>query len=64
MLTCLKKKKYTYFISYFHQNGNGCACIIRYRKIDSWDEIQSLRKFIEEKNGLENVIVINYRRLK
>ena len=60
----IETREYTYLISYFHKNGNGCVCIVRDRKIDNWDEIRTVSKFIEQENHLENVVIINYRRLK
>lgn len=60
----IKKREYTYFISYFHQYGKGASCIVRERKIDSWDELMNVRAFIEKENHFENVVIIYYRRLK
>ena len=55
-----KKKRYLYNVAYFHSNGNGCSQIIRNTKINSLQEFDSVRQFIEEHNNLSSVVIINY----
>ena len=55
-----KKERYLYNVAYFHSNGNGCSQIIRNTTINSLQEFDSVRHFIEETNNLERVVIINY----
>ncbi len=55
-----RKKKYAYMVSYFHKNGNGCSQILRDTKIKTLEDFEGLRSYIQERNELENVAIINY----
>ena len=55
-----KKKRYLYNVAYFHSNGTGASQIIRNNKINNLDEFDSVRQFIEDRNNLSNVAIINY----
>ena len=54
------KKRYIYNVSYFHQNGNGSSQIIRKTKINSLADFLEVKSFIEERNNLKNVAIINF----
>lgn len=54
------EKVYLYAISFFHSTGNGCVQIMRTKKINSLEEYNSVRQFIEKDNNLKNVAIINY----
>lgn len=54
------KKMFLYTISYFHSTGSGCSQIARNKKINSLKEYNEVRKYIEKKNNLKNVVIINY----
>ena len=54
------KKRYLYNVSYFYKNGTGAAQIIRTKKINSLTEFEGVRRFIEIRNNLENVAIINF----
>ena len=54
------RKMYLYSISYFHSYGTGCAQIARKKKINSFEEYENVRKFIEERNNLKKVGIITY----
>jgi hypothetical protein len=55
----MKKKKYLYLVSYFHQMGSGSAQLYRRKKINNLKEFNEVRNFIEQSNNLENVAIIN-----
>ena len=55
-----KKKRYIYNVAYFHANGTGASQIIRNNKINNLYEFDSVRQYIEERNSLSNVAIINY----
>ena len=55
-----RKKKYAYMVSYFHKNGNGCSRILRDTKIKTLEDFEGVRSYIQERNELENVAIINY----
>ena len=57
-------KLYEYMISFFHSRGNGTACWQFNFKIKTADDVEKVRKLIEEKNGLKNVAIINFIKLK
>lgn len=47
-------------VSYFHKNGNGCSRILRDTKIKTLEDFEGVRSYIQERNELENVAIINY----
>lgn len=58
-------KRYIYFVSYSHTTGHGCVDIFMNKKIDSFDDIEQLCKItIPKKNGLKNIVVLNYQLLR
>lgn len=54
------KKRYLYNISFFYQSGNGAVQIIRGKKINSGADLEEVRRFIETRNDLKNVAIINF----
>jgi len=61
----MKKKRYTYFVSYSHSTGFGCIELFRDSLIDNFNSIKQLcENDIPKSNGLEKVVVLNYQLLK
>lgn len=56
----MRKRAYLYNISFFHSNGNGCSQLIRTNKINSLQEFDKVRLYLEETNNLKGVAIINY----
>ena len=61
-------QKYHYFIAYLHQvnslqQGYGNCDVYRNKPITSYDDIKEIQERIREKNGVEQVIIVNYQRL-
>lgn len=54
------KKRYCYNVAFFYRGGNGAVQIIRKKKINSFAELAEVRDFIEKRNNLENVAIINF----
>lgn len=59
-----KDYKYEYFISYSHDRGSGMVNILRDTKIETYDDLVELQKFISENNGLNGIVILNWKQLK
>lgn len=59
---------YHYFVSYNAvYRGNrffGMFELLRYKKISSYAEIKDISKCLEEENGYEGVIILNYQLIR
>lgn len=60
-----KKDRYHYFVSYHSTNEYGASGIGRLEisidcKINNMDVVKNIEKYIREKYGYENVVIINY----
>lgn len=63
---------YTYFVSYSfggsHNEpsigGGGMVEIKLNKKIKTFDDIANIAKYIGENNGLKNIVIVNYKRIK
>lgn len=55
------KKEYTYFVSYTHMRGFGCASVSTSEKIKNWNDIQLLKSKLEEINPqCEDIVIISF----
>lgn len=55
----------TYFVSYcFSPRGFGSCEIFMDKEIETYADIQEIVKSIENNNGLTEVIILNYKKLK
>lgn len=63
-------KEFNYHVAYSADKEGyfgaviGCTQIIRTTRIKSVDDLDSVRKFLEEKNGMKNLVIINLIELK
>lgn len=64
------KRKYTYYVTFLNKGDNelsfgyGYSIIVRDKKINSVEQIKSVLNFIEKENNLDNVIILDYKRVK
>lgn len=54
--------KYTYFVSYSHDNGFGMIEIFSDNKVETFDDVLNLASTVKKKNGLD-VVILNWKRL-
>ena len=53
-------KQYRYLVSFSCRSGMGSAYITRTSKLDSFDKLVELAKWIGDNGNCENVAILNY----
>lgn len=53
-------KQYRYLVAFSSRSGMGSAYITRTSKLDSFDKLVELSKWIGDNGNCENVAIINY----
>lgn len=53
-------KQYRYLVSFSSRSGIGSAYITRTSKLDSFDKLVELAKWIGDNGNCENVAILNY----
>lgn len=53
-------KQYRYLVSFSSRSGMGSAYITRTSKLDSFDKLVELAKWIGDNGNCENVAILNY----
>ena len=54
---------YEYMVVYAHEKGTGRICITRNKKVETYTDVESLDKAINETNGLK-VVVTDFKLLQ
>lgn len=55
-------KQYNYFVAFSYSGGGiGSAYIERTSKLDAFDKLTELAKWIGSTSSIENVVILNYR---
>lgn len=62
------KKEYIYHVVYSYKkeifNGTGTITMYRNRKMNTVEDIQSVVDYIKEKDNYDNVLILNWKKLK
>lgn len=53
-------KQYRYLVSFSSRSGMGSAYVARTSKLDSFDKLVELAKWIGDNGNCENVAILNY----
>lgn len=53
-------KQYRYLVSFSSRSGMGSAYVTRTSKLDSFDKLVELAKWIGDNGNCENVAILNY----
>ena len=53
-------KQYRYLVSFSSRSGMGSAYVTRTSKLDSFDKLAELSKWIGDNGNCENVAILNY----
>ncbi len=53
-----------YAVTYGHDNGIGRMCVTRIRKINSYDELESVDELIRSITSVKNPFVVNFQLLR
>ncbi len=57
-------KKYEYYVAYAYMGGFGSCSVNAISKIKNFSEVLNLRKIIESKNNVGEIVILNWELLK
>lgn len=53
-------KTYKYFVAWKYDKGHGCSEVTRNEKIQCFEDIKGIVKYLEKENDLKGIVILNF----